>query len=72
MLGNMLKNARPLAARGAGQVRKMSIGEQLKGVQDVKVKDAARFFSDKAKDPAVQASARVRTLLTRWSAAASS
>lgn len=60
MLGNMLRNARPLVTQAArGQVRKMSMGEQLKGVQDVKVKDAVRFFSDKAKDPAAQAAARV-------------
>ena len=58
MLANVLRRGVAQAARG--QVRKMSLGEQLKDVKDVKVKDAVRFFGDKAKDPAVQQAARVR------------
>ena len=57
MLANVLRRGVAQAARG--QVRKMSLGEQLKDVKDVKVKDAVRFFGDKAKDPAVQQAARV-------------
>lgn len=60
MLGNVLRNAPRLATQAArGQVRRMSIGDHLAGVKDVKVKDAARFFSDKMNDPAAQAAARV-------------
>ena len=56
-----LNNARALATTAArGQVRRMSgtIGDHIKGVKDVKVKDAARYFSDKMKDPAAQQAAR--------------
>ena len=60
-----LNNARALATTAArGQVRRMSgtIGDHIKGVKDVKVKDAARYFSDKMKDPAAQQAARVSAL----------
>ena len=57
MLANVLRRGVAQAARG--QVRKMSLGEHLKDVKDVKVKDAVRFFGDKAKDPAVHQAARV-------------
>ena len=60
MLGSVLRNSRALAAQAArGQVRRMSLGEQLKDIKDVKVKDAARWASDKVKDPAAQQAARV-------------
>jgi hypothetical protein len=59
--GNALRQAPRLATQAArGQARQMSIGDHLAGVKDVKVKDAARFFSEKMNDPAAQASARVR------------
>jgi len=59
MLGSVLRNSRALAAQAArGQVRRMSLGEQLKDIKDVKVKDAARWASDKVKDPAAQQAAR--------------
>lgn len=61
MLGNVLRNSRFVAAQAVrGQVRKMSIGEQLKDIKTVKVKDTVRWASDKMKDPAAQAAARVR------------
>ena len=59
-LGGALRQAPRVATQAArGQARKMSIGDQLAGVKDVKVKDAARFFSEKMNDPAAQAAARV-------------
>ena len=64
MLGNVLRNSRFVAAQAVrGQVRKMSIGEQLKDIKTVKVKDTVRWASDKMKDPAAQAAARVRPML---------
>ena len=57
MLGKVLK---AMAAQGVRtQVRNMSMAKQFEGFKEVKVKDSVRYFSDKMKDPAVHAAAKV-------------
>jgi hypothetical protein len=58
MLGNVLRNSKLLATTAArNSARRMST---LKDINDVKVKDVAGFISEKIKEPATHALARVR------------